>query len=150
VRTCDRKDGVVRIMYLFRVIITVAMAAIPSMTTAQIQLSPIATGLSSPVFVGNAGDGSGRLFIVEQSGIIKVLLPGGAPTVFLDIRSRVLSGGERGLLGLAFHPLYSTNGRLFVFYTQNPDGARMKPSRRRYGNMAQLIHTPISEYEDND
>jgi hypothetical protein len=113
----------VRIMCLFRVMITVAMSAISSTTTAQIQLSPVATGLSSPVFVGDADDGSGRLFIVEQGGIIKVLLPGGAPTVFLDIQSRVLSGGERGLLGLAFHPLYSTNGRFFVFYTQNPDGA---------------------------
>ena len=92
-------------------------------TTAQIQLSPVATNLSSPVFVGHAGDGSGRLFILEQAGIIKVLQPGGALTIFLDIRSSVLSGGERGLLGLAFHPLYSTNGRFFVFYTQNPDGA---------------------------
>jgi Glucose / Sorbosone dehydrogenase/Putative binding domain, N-terminal len=123
VRTCDGKDGVVPIMCLFRVIIVVAIAAIPSTTSAQIQLSPVATGLTSPVFVGDAYDGSGRLFIVEQGGIIKVLLPGGAPAVFLNIQSRVLSGGERGLLGLAFHPLYSTNGRFFVFYTQNPDGA---------------------------
>jgi glucose/arabinose dehydrogenase len=45
------------------------------------------------------------------------------PTVFLDIQTSVLSGGERGLLGLAFHPLYSTNGRFFVFYTQSGDGA---------------------------
>ena len=118
-----RKDGFVRIMCLFRIIIAVAIAAIPSAATAQIQLSPVATGLSSPVFVGHAGDGSGRLFILEQAGIIKVLQPGDAPTIFLDIRTRVLSGGERGLLGLAFHPLYSTNGRFFVFYTQNTDGA---------------------------
>src|SRR6188768_1542830 len=112
-----------RIKWFLRVIIAVTIAAIHSTATAQIQLSPVATGLSSPVFVGHAGDASDRLFIVEQPGIIKVLQPGAAPTVFLDIQSQVLSGGERGLLGLAFHPLYSTNGRFVVFYTQNPDGA---------------------------
>ena len=83
-----------RIMWLLRVSIIMAMSAIPSMTTAQIQLSPVATGLTSPVFVGHAGDGSGRLFIVEQLGILKVLQPPGAPTVFLNIQSRVLSGGS--------------------------------------------------------
>ena len=108
-----------RIMCLFRVIITVAMSAIPSKTTAQIQLSPVATGLSSPVFVGHAGDGSDRLFIVEQAGIIKVLQPepGIAPTVFLDIRSRVLSAGS-----VAYSVLRSirctARTAVFVFYTQ--------------------------------
>ena len=64
-----------RIMWFLRVIIAVAIAAIHSSASAQIQLSPVATGLSSPVFVGHAGDGSDRLFIVEQAGIIKVLQP---------------------------------------------------------------------------
>ncbi|MFY9611771.1 MAG: PQQ-dependent sugar dehydrogenase, partial [Blastocatellia bacterium] len=72
----------------------------------------------------NAHDGSNRLFIVEQAGRLKVLQPGThTPTVFLDITSRVLSGGERGLLGLAFHPQYSTNRRFFVYYTRQTDGA---------------------------
>ena len=62
----------------------------------QIQLSPVVSGLSSPVFVGNADDGLNRLFIVEQAGLIKVLRPGASsPTVFLDIQSRVAFGGER-------------------------------------------------------
>src|SRR5581483_7848112 len=79
---------------------------------------------SSPVFVTHAGDGSYRLFIVEQGGKIKVLQPGAAATTdFLDITTRVLSGGERGLLGLAFHPFYKTNGRFFVYYTRAGDGA---------------------------
>jgi hypothetical protein len=91
---------------------------------AAIRLVPTATGLSAPVFVGHAGDGTNRLFIVEQGGLIKVLQPGSAtPTIFLDIRTRVLAGGERGLLGLAFHPLYPSNGRFFVFYTRAGDGA---------------------------
>src|SRR5262245_35165804 len=91
---------------------------------AAIQLTPIVSGLSSPLFVGNAGDGTNRLFIEEQGGVIKVLQSGAtAPTVFLDIHTNVLAGGERGLLGLAFHPAYETNRRFFVFYTRTPDGA---------------------------
>ena len=90
----------------------------------QLQLTQVVSGLSSPLFVGHAGDGSQRLFIVERGGIIKVLQPGSTvPTVFLDIRTRILSGGEQGLLGLAFHPSYGLNGRFFVFYTRAGDGA---------------------------
>jgi len=92
---------------------------------AAVRLVPTVTsGLSSPLFVGHAGDGSNRLFIVEQGGIIKVLQPGSStPTPFLDIHTRVLVGGERGLVGLAFHPQYGSNGRFFVFYTRTGDGA---------------------------
>jgi hypothetical protein len=87
---------------------------------AAIQLAPVASGLSSPLFVTHAGDGSNRLFIVERAGVIKVLQPGGgSPTVFLDITDRLVDGGEQGLLGLAFHPLYEDNGRFFVYYTDN-------------------------------
>src|SRR6185436_4538089 len=70
-------------------------------------------------FVTHAGDGSNRLFILEQAGLVDVLQPGsGTPTMFLDIRGKVKSGGEQGLLGLAFHPGYETNGRFFVFFTR--------------------------------
>lgn len=91
--------------------------------SAAAQLEQVVSGLNSPVLVTHAGDGSDRLFIVEQSGTIKVLLPGkSAPetTPFLDITPKVLivmGGGERGLLGLAFHPQYELNGRFFVYYT---------------------------------
>ena len=96
----------------------------PAIALAQIELVPVVSGLSSPVFAGHAGDNLNRLFIVEQAGIIKVLQPGASvPTTFLDIRSRILPGGERGLLGLAFHPQYLSNGRFFVFYTRAGDGA---------------------------
>lgn len=90
-----------------------------------IRLERMSTGtLSNPVFVGNAHDGSNRLFIVERDGRIRVLPPGaGAATVFLDISSRLLAGGEQGLLGLAFHPDFRTNRRFFVDYTRTPDGA---------------------------
>ena len=100
------------------------IAAAQKLAAGPIGLELVLSGLSSPVFVTNAGDGTNRLFIIEQGGIIKVLQPGGTtPTVFLNITARVLSGGERGLLGLAFHPNYASNRRFFVYYTRSPDGA---------------------------
>ena len=70
-----------------------------------VQLQSILTGLSNPVYVTHAQDGTNRLFILEQAGRIRVVQPGASTsTVFLDIVNEVLSGGERGLLGLAFHP----------------------------------------------
>ena len=97
-------------------------AALP--LSAAIELRPVLAGLASPVFITHAGDGSNRLFVVEQQGTILVLQPGTATTSrFLDIQSKVTAGGERGLLGLAFHPRYAANGRFFVYYTRDPDGA---------------------------
>lgn len=76
---------------------------------------------SRPVDLQDPGDGSGRLFVVEQEGRIRVFQNDPATesmSLFLDIRDRVNdSGNEEGLLGLAFHPLYGQNGRLFVHYT---------------------------------
>ena len=92
--------------------------------SVSIQLQPVLSGLSSPVFLTSAHDTSDRLFIVEQGGTIKVLQHAAtSPTVFLDITSRVLSGGERGLLGLAFHPQFTINRRFFVYYTRQTDGS---------------------------
>ena len=83
-------------------------------------LDSIVTGLSLPVFVTDAGDGSNRLFIVEQAGRIRVFQNGSLlGTPFLDVQSRVTSGGERGLLGIAFHPDYRNNRRFFLNYTNN-------------------------------
>ncbi len=83
------------------------------------------TGLSSPIFLTNAGDGTRRIFIVERGGIIKVVQPGSnTPTTFLNISTLTTVDGERGLLGLAFHPQYKTNRRFFVYYTlPAPDGS---------------------------
>jgi glucose/arabinose dehydrogenase len=92
--------------------------------SAQIELRSIVSGLNSPVFLTNAHDGSNRLFVVEQIGRISVFSGGlSSRTTFLDIQNRVVSGGEQGLLGLAFHPQYSSNRRFFVDYTRAADGA---------------------------
>jgi glucose/arabinose dehydrogenase len=88
------------------------------------RLVPVLSNFASPLFLTNARDGSNRLFVVEQGGRIWLFHPEtGALTVFLDITSKVISGGERGLLGLAFHPDYATNRRFFVHYTRQSDGA---------------------------
>ncbi|MBI4473594.1 MAG: PQQ-dependent sugar dehydrogenase, partial [Acidobacteria bacterium] len=91
----------------------------------RVALEPLITsGLTQPLYLTHARDSSGRRFVVEQPGRISVIQPRTlARTLFLDITSRVLSGGERGLLGLAFHPQFSTNRRFFVNYTRRPDGA---------------------------
>jgi glucose/arabinose dehydrogenase len=114
---------------LLAVVAAAALAAVPSTAAAQTEEAPavglrtVADGLTSPVTLASPGDGSGRLFVVDQAGLIRVLTPDGAlrPEPFLDLRSRMvtLMAGfdERGLLGLAFHPQYAANGRFFVYYS---------------------------------
>lgn len=79
----------------------------------------VATGFERPTFVTNAGDGSGRLFVLEKPGRIRIVAGGViAPEPFLDMTALVTStGNEQGLLGLAFHPDFARNGRFFVAYT---------------------------------
>src|SRR5581483_9634468 len=78
----------------------------------------IISGLSSPVDIKNAGDGSQRLFIVEQPGKIKIYKNGSVLNKpFLDLTAIVrYRGGEQGLLSIAFHPQYKNNGVFFVYY----------------------------------
>ena len=105
-------------------------------TPSSIALEPIVSeGLYDPLYVTHAGDASGRLFVVEQPGRIRVIQNGRllrAP--FLDMRTQVSYGGERGLLGLAFHPAYKQNGRYFVNYTREPDGATVVAEYRVSAN----------------
>jgi len=86
-------------------------------------LEPAGTGFRQPLFVTGAGDGSGRLFVVEKGGTIRTLPD---RELFLDITPRVRSSGsEQGLLGLAFHPRFAENGRFFVAYTASDGGANV-------------------------
>jgi len=105
-------------------------------TEPEVDLVPVVgKGLQSPLYLTHAGDGSGKLFIVEQPGTIRVIVQGILQDKpFLDITSRVLSGGERGLLGLAFHPKHRQNGRFFVNYTRRDDGATVLAEYRRQGS----------------
>ena len=87
--------------------------------TSTIGLQSFATGFASPVDIENCGDS--RLFIVEQDGIIKILNSNGSvnATPFLSITNLTNQSGEQGLLGLAFHPNYASNGFFYLNYTNN-------------------------------
>lgn len=99
-------------------------------------LTSHATGLNSPVDIAHSGIPSdSRLFVVEQSGYIKIVESNGTVSgTFLDIDSRVQGGGEEGLLGLAFHPNYSTNRYFFVYYINNSGDIVISRFTRNAGN----------------
>lgn len=92
---------------------------LPSLAEINPTLVPVADGFTRPVFLTHAGDGSGRLFVVEQPGRILILIDGNVnPEPFLDIASLVGSdANEQGLLSVAFHPDYVTNGFFYLNYT---------------------------------
>jgi len=96
-------------------------AAVPD-----VDLEPVASGLGSITAITNAGDA--RLFVTSQEGRVWIVANGQVSAApFLDIRDRVLSGGERGLLSTAFHPRYAENGFVFVYYTN--DGGDLEIAR---------------------
>lgn len=78
------------------------------------KLTLFVSGLTSPVSIAHAGDS--RLFIADQRGYIRIISSTGIVNTqpFLDISNRVIYGGERGLLGIAFHPNYKTNGYFYL------------------------------------
>lgn len=84
-----------------------------------IDLQSFASGFTEPVEIAHAGDS--RLFVVEKGGLIKILNTNGSvnATPFLDVSTLTNAGGERGLLGLAFHPDFATNGYFFINYTNS-------------------------------
>jgi len=90
----------------------------------RLKLALVTGGLSSPIGIVNAGDGTGRLFINERGGRIRVIAANGTlqAAPFVDLSDRILAGGEQGLLGVAFHPGFEANRRLFVYYTHLGDG----------------------------
>jgi glucose/arabinose dehydrogenase len=94
-----------------------------------VTFSEVATGLANPLYLTHANDGSGRLFVLEQAGMIYVIKDGQRlSTPFLDLTdivSQDINRGysERGLLGLAFHPGFAENGQFFVNYTDRQRGA---------------------------
>ena len=110
----------------------------PPLAGLGIALAPVVSGLAQPVGLANAGDGSARLYIVQQGGQIRVYEPGVGllSTPFLDLSGAVLAdAGERGLLGLAFHPRYSANpadpgttGYFYVHYTSRAESGPGTPA----------------------
>lgn len=109
---------------------TLALAALLAVAPAAAQTAPfdlevVAEGLSQPLFA-TAPAGDQRLFIVEQTGTIRILENGAlAQTPFLDVSRSVSRGGEQGLLGLAFHPDYAGNGKFYVNFTDRGGDTRI-------------------------
>ncbi len=114
------------------------------------------SGLDSPVYLG-APAADGRLFIVEQAGRIRVVRNGSLQDQpFLDIRAKVKSGGEQGLLSVAFHPQFAQNGFLFVNYTDVNGDTRVERYQATAGsdvanaNSAKLILTVDQPYSNHN
>ncbi|MCH7527424.1 MAG: PQQ-dependent sugar dehydrogenase, partial [Planctomycetes bacterium] len=108
-----------------------------------IGLELVASGLTAPVYATNAGDGSGRLFVVDQAGLIRIVDNGELlEEPFLDLTDRIVEVNpgfdERGLLGLAFHPNYADNGRFFVRYS----------APRTHGPLAPCVGTSRGCHEE--
>jgi glucose/arabinose dehydrogenase len=132
-----RRDGVNVPVVIVAFVASVAVAVLvlyaagvifpagPEPVRVRVALEPVAQGLEQPVGLLGTGDGSGRLYVLEQAGRVRVVEPDGslAAAPLLDIRANVLAGGERGLLGMALHPAADRNGRFFVTYSRRPDGA---------------------------
>src|SRR3954451_12913067 len=114
---------------------------------------------SSPVYVAAAPGDSSRVFVVEQGGTIRVIRDGATlPGAFLDITSSVLSGGERGLLSMAFAPDYATSGRFYVYFTNRPNGdievdeflRSGNPDVAANGSRRPLFTIPHSEFPNHN
>lgn len=136
------------------------MCMISTFSFAQdIELETFATGFSSPVNVKHAGDD--RLFVVERAGVIKILNSDGSvnATPFLDINTNVINfGGEQGLLAMAFHPDYATNGYFYVNYINNSGDTVISRFTRNTANTADpasevilmTISQPFSNHNGGD
>ncbi len=100
-------------MLFVPIVVSAQTVGFPQLVTA-----PFVSGLAQPVHITHSGDGSARLFLVEQLGRIRIVRNGALlPEPFLDIRNRVSCCGERGLLSVAFPPSFATTGRFYVNYT---------------------------------
>ena len=102
--------------FVRRCTLLVGVVALAAPAAAQLTLTPFAGGFTRPVEIKHAGDL--RLFVIEKSGYIRIVQANGTVlgTPFLDVHTLVAGGNEEGLLGLAFHPNYASNGLFFVYY----------------------------------
>jgi len=108
-----------------------------------LKLQEVASGLTNPVYV-TSPPGDSRLFIVEQPGRIRILDNGQLlATPFLDIASRVSSGGERGMLSVAFHPQYATNGFFYVYFTGTGGEIRIERFTRTNASQANAASAKV-------
>jgi glucose/arabinose dehydrogenase len=136
-----------------------ATAPASAQATRGVRLVKVRGGLGDALDIVPAPGQPNRLYVVQQSGRIRILDHGRLlPGSFLDISSQVSSGGERGLLGLAFHPGYARNGRFYVDYTNRSGDTRVVQYRRASANRANrgsartllAIHQPFANHNGGD
>jgi glucose/arabinose dehydrogenase len=123
---------------------------------AQFRLRVVVSGLDSPTFVGAPRSEPGRLYVTERPGVIRVIENGHLrEQPFLDIRSRVRSGGEQGLLSIAFHPNYAKNHRFFVYFNDTSGDVRVYEYRSNGtiglpSSARSLLRVPHREFDNHD
>jgi glucose/arabinose dehydrogenase len=127
------REEVMTYRSLCRAFVMVTVIAVALLTLAPaawsrfpgIRFIPVSVGFTLPVHIANAGDGSGRLFVVEQGGTVRIISGGSALSVpFLDISAKVIRvGNEQGLLNITFPPQFVIKQYFYVNYTRVPDGA---------------------------
>jgi glucose/arabinose dehydrogenase len=106
---------------------------------------------AAPVHVAVAPGDAHRLFVVEQAGRIRVVVDGRVQEQpFLDISGEVLSGGERGLLSVAFAPDYQASGNFYVYFTAKPDGAIIVREYHRDGSSRTLLTIPHPNQDNHN
>ena len=146
------------------VLVAVVAVALPgaasgrngSSAQEQLRFRPFASGLDSPVFAGAPRSQPGKLYVVEQPGLILVLQNGKVRTQpFLDIRRLVRSGGEQGLLSIAFHPNYAKNHRFFVYFNDKSGDVRVFEFRSNGtvglpGTAKSLLRVGHRQYSNHD
>jgi glucose/arabinose dehydrogenase len=124
--------GVARLV-LASIVVLAAGALAGSASGGSAAFTPYVSGFDAPVYVTSAPGDAATLYVVEQPGTIKIVRKGAVAGTFLDIRSRIKSGGEQGLLSVAFHPQYATNHRFYVDYTDLSGDTRVVEFRSANG-----------------
>jgi glucose/arabinose dehydrogenase len=109
-------------------------------TLAALSIQPVATGFDTPLQVVAPSNAGSTIYVVEQGGVI-YRLAGGNRTVFMNIRAAVRSGGEQGLLGLAFHPKFAQNKRFYINYTDTGGNTRVVEYRSNAAGTRALMNT---------
>ncbi len=110
-----------------------AAAALVSQQQQQLSVQPFAQGLRPLTGIASTPAQPKRLYAVEQSGRIVYFVNGRIGGTFIDLRGRITSGGEQGLLSLAFHPNYKRDHRFYVDYTDTHGNTRVMEFRSRNG-----------------
>jgi glucose/arabinose dehydrogenase len=147
----------VRILATVAVLCLGLLAGSAAARTDAVRVTPVVAGLESPVSVRSAPGEPSTLYVVEQTGTIRIVRNGSVAGTFLDLRSNVKSGGEQGLLALVFHPNYAQNHLFYVYYTDTNGDSRLMQYRSSGGvgvasSAKQLLfqHQPYPNHNGGD